>query len=804
MGNIPIINPSTQATTGIPSPRASGESFGAGIGRALAGLGGQISGLATDIAQQQARTQGIEARKALSQARLDMTQAMIELEQTSPPGIDFAETYLQKFDDYKAKVSETIPFGKAREAFDIGMTELRTSLGTQAMASGATMAATATSNSAKAALATGINTLLVDPTQYEGVIKQGKDTIATLGLPANARAALETEFTNSAAAARFQAMFNAAKTPEAVSAIRRDLETGPWKEILDEGTFGSIMKLTVAAESSLATLADEQAKAAIDGVEQRIKDGATLDPSVMAMTNDAVRRSGNVGYQRRWLELSTEYDTRQKAKGLSTENLRTLTDEFGGTGFDPVRARHAISSIESAGDDTPYDAVGPVTKKGNRAYGKYQVMDFNIGPWTKQVLGRAYTVQEFVNDPAAQDAVFDHVFGGYVQKHGNVLDAASIWFTGQPVAKGRGRSDGYTSSGEYVDRFARAYGDPAPTEVDWIRGRATQGIIDERDTRIGQGDAMGVANDQGIVTLSNLTDEASFKQRSEQALVVAGMLDTPTTPFTPDEVEQFKVTMDTGTIEEKLSLLENIEAMGSVSAAAFKQIGEKEPLLGHIGGLALRDPGVAREVLRGHQRLQDNPDAKSRMGADNANSPAVFMSIVGNSMDYTPKAAHAARLAADALYAQRVGTSGLAGEFNQDVYEQSIRDVLGGGSDEGGGIADVNGEQIVLPPGVTDGEFEQMLSGLNDDDLIRFSVGQGAPQYADGTVATAAEIAGEGRFRTLAAGAYIVLMADDMPLAGTGPNGHYVFQIDREGVVDVITRATEAEAEFGRGRPRGR
>lgn len=47
--------------------------------------------------------------------------------------------------------------------------------------------------------------------------------------------------------------------------------------------------------------------------------------------------------------------------------------------------RGAISNIESGGK---YDALGPVTQAGDRAYGRYQVMGQNIPAWTKEVLGQ--------------------------------------------------------------------------------------------------------------------------------------------------------------------------------------------------------------------------------------------------------------------------------------------------------------------------------------------------------------------------------------------------------------------------------
>ena len=88
----------------------------------------------------------------------------------------------------------------------------------------------------------------------------------------------------------------------------------------------------------------------------------------------------------------------------------------GGTG----PAGNAISGIESAGQPNGgYGAIGPAANKdGNRAYGKYQVMDFNIPTWTKEVIGEPMTPQQFLANPQAQDAVFNAKFGQYTQKYG--------------------------------------------------------------------------------------------------------------------------------------------------------------------------------------------------------------------------------------------------------------------------------------------------------------------------------------------------------------------------------------------------
>lgn len=125
----------------------------------------------------------------------------------------------------------------------------------------------------------------------------------------------------------------------------------------------------------------------------------------------------------------------------------------------------AISSIESGGR---YDAIGPATRSGDRAYGKYQVMGANIPAWTRKHLGRELTPQQFLADKDAQEKVFAGEFGGYVQKYGNPQDAASMWFSGRPAAQGAGRNDGYTSQPEYLRRFNAALGGggtPAPVQT---------------------------------------------------------------------------------------------------------------------------------------------------------------------------------------------------------------------------------------------------------------------------------------------------------------------------------------------------
>lgn len=116
----------------------------------------------------------------------------------------------------------------------------------------------------------------------------------------------------------------------------------------------------------------------------------------------------------------------------------------------------AVRKIESSGN---YSALGPVLKSGDRAYGAYQVMGANIPAWSKGATGTEMTPNQFLASRDAQDAVFNKYFGASVAKYGNPQDAASVWFSGRPLAKAGNASDGFNTTPEYVNKFNAALGD---------------------------------------------------------------------------------------------------------------------------------------------------------------------------------------------------------------------------------------------------------------------------------------------------------------------------------------------------------
>jgi hypothetical protein len=130
---------------------------------------------------------------------------------------------------------------------------------------------------------------------------------------------------------------------------------------------------------------------------------------------------------------------------------------------DPLaQPKAAISAIESGSPGGNYQELGPIIPKtGDRAYGRYQVMGANIPDWTEKHFGQRLTPQQFIANPAAQDAVFNGQFGEYARKYGPTK-AAKAWFAGERGMNNPNARDPLgTTVSSYAEQFNRNMGLPS-------------------------------------------------------------------------------------------------------------------------------------------------------------------------------------------------------------------------------------------------------------------------------------------------------------------------------------------------------
>ncbi|MFE1914991.1 transglycosylase SLT domain-containing protein [Streptomyces anandii] len=122
-----------------------------------------------------------------------------------------------------------------------------------------------------------------------------------------------------------------------------------------------------------------------------------------------------------------------KPKSISL-NMPTLPGGIGGAvgggGTGNVSLDKLIKAIRQQESGGNYSAVN----KDSGAAGGYQIMPYNIGPWSLAALGRTVSYNEFMRSPAVQDAIASFKLGQYLRKYG-AAGAAVAWYGGEGSVK---------------------------------------------------------------------------------------------------------------------------------------------------------------------------------------------------------------------------------------------------------------------------------------------------------------------------------------------------------------------------------
>jgi peptidoglycan LD-endopeptidase CwlK len=180
-----------------------------------------------------------------------------------------------------------------------------------------------------------------------------------------------------------------------------------------------------------------------------------------------------------WLMGKQDAGLKQNQAAFDPAKRKWLEEHPGGGGGDGPgpnasdfeKYKHGIVGEESGGDYS-------IVNKRSGAVGKYQVMPTHLNgkdDWTEKYLGKKMGPEEFKNDPAAQDKLFEARTNDVYKQYGNWRDVASIWHSGVPYAQAvaEHRSDGNETTERYTGRvldraglpmqFAKAPGDTATT-----------------------------------------------------------------------------------------------------------------------------------------------------------------------------------------------------------------------------------------------------------------------------------------------------------------------------------------------------
>lgn len=159
----------------------------------------------------------------------------------------------------------------------------------------------------------------------------------------------------------------------------------------------------------------------------------------------------------------------------------------------------AIKGQESGGS---YSAINPQTG----ALGAYQILPSNVPGWSQQYLGQSWTPQQFLNDPAKQDALAKAVLSSYYDQYG-ARGAASAWYSGNPgLANDYNSQSGGPSIGSYVDQvMARMVGGSAASAIHSLFVNNDANTLNQQNATVNQpksDSGMGAVSQNGADTLT--------------------------------------------------------------------------------------------------------------------------------------------------------------------------------------------------------------------------------------------------------------------------------------------------------------
>lgn len=304
-----------------------------------------------------------------------------------------------------------------------------------------------------------------------------------------------------------------------------------------------------------------------------------------------------------------------------------------------------------------------------------------------------------------------------------------------------------------------------------------------------------------VVNTNDLNAQGGFATRGAMALAAGDYYSIPKAemkPFTADEATDYSKQIADGSLEQKLSLLGNINEMDKAAPgmgqAAMAQIGQKDTAYAYAGAvLSERDDlPTAEMVVRGADRLKQDKNLSETLFAGKEAYTA-FGEATSNALGNIPQAQKAAVFeAAKAYYAERMAQQGKF-EFDPDEFKKAAIKVAAG--DETA-IGDVNGTPTMLPPGVTEDTFNAAIDNLTDADLIKFGADGAPPIDITGAPVPAQDIAKEGTFVFIGGTSYKIRMLDGNFLVtgdtdGKGRLAAYVFNADPKAIEDVAARPPE-------------
>ena len=231
-------------------------------------------------------------------------------------------------------------------------------------------------------------------------------------------------------------------------------------------------------------------------------------------------------------------------------------------------------------------------------------------------------------------------------------------------------------------------------------------------------------------------------------------------------------------------------AFGNNSDKVFKQIGKDNALLAHLGGLNMMtnvngtpNEAVSR-IVDGYLLLKNSETAQLYKVSETNNMYQQVKNEAINSF-VGKETYNRVIMAADAIYASMSKEKGKTGkQFDKGDYKKAMAMAVGADGKFGGFDSQDRGEDVIIPPWLKNGKFENVQDMLEEDRSLLVKAGNGNPVDVNGKdidiFATRKPI-----FMSVGNGKYMIAIGDSTTKLGTEPK--YVLSDDGKGffIIDL-------------------
>ena len=862
------------------NPNLNPDAFGAGIGRAVQGLGRTVQQVGGDLAQIGERKRKEKIANAVAQA--DFTPKEVETRmEVGPDAAGYRDSVLAKYDEWVEEQAN------AFEGDDMARMELRRSLLAErnnVSSRGAlyeeAKGVEASKLQADASLFSVRNKVVQDPSQYEKYKADGLAVLETRpGMTAGQKAAMNQQFTQDLARARFTGMIEQATSAEELDQIRADLEDpkADWSSEFNPTDYDWVSNAIDTTKKSMLNLADSNARAAITTLDERNNGLANIPEDEMRLVAQEVRKSRDPIITAKFARIVRDQQYIKLYKGASPAELQSAIKSAGGVDYPGLTPEFSTAvniatqrfdvdagylgpliQRESAGDPNAKAATSSATgltqftdgtflglvkdprnaaRMGIDVAGKSdaEILELRKDPDISIMAAAAYgeankrylenTLGRNVNNAEVYMAHFLGPQGAAELLNAMKTNPSGAAATVLPKAAAANHNVFFKdnnkpkSVNEVYNEISRTF-TADPSQVQYGDAKTLGAIQAETEKQLDT-DPMKFAQESGKFDVQDLTTPESYALRGNTARAAANYYTIPQDEFKPltgPEVDQIATKIASGTTDEALAIMANIQGMGGeIAQAAFKQIGEKDKVYAYAAGLASEGGSVpaASDVIRGRKRLEDNPAIKQTLGEDTGEVSNMFNKITGGSLfDVAADQRQAIQDAALAHYAETYLSRGGTG-LNEAKFAESVNAVMGG-TTGAPVLANVNGAPTVLPPGVTGDAMNTALDNMAIEDWIALSPQKTAPMYATGEIADPSELANEAQLRSVGGGQYKVMLDDGTFLttglySTTGRLEAFLVAPTAQQIAEIAARSTTvapgqqpafADDQFGFANPR--